>query len=142
MTRHAAVVDTMVFAYYLLGVEQHREYAAAAFERLDEVWVPDSLRAELVNVVWQWSRKGGVSPDIASSALSDGEALIDYAVSTELLWGRALELALDRNHPAYDTLFVALAERKGLPLLTSDKKLLARFPELALHPEAYLERSG
>ena len=37
---------------------------------------------------------------------------------------RALEMALDLAHPAYDTLYMALAEREGVRVVTADTRLL------------------
>lgn len=138
MRRSAAVVDTMVFAYCLLGVVPHHEASASVLEALGEVWVPDSVRSELANVMWQWCRAGRVALDLATLALDDADALIDYAVPANELWHRALELAVEHNHPAYDTLFIALAEARNLSLLTYDNKLIAKFPGVAVTPEAFL----
>src|SRR4051794_18816481 len=43
------------------------------------------------------------------------------------LLGRALDIALAFDHPVYDCLYVALAERRGERLLTADRRLLKRF---------------
>ena len=48
------VIDTMVFAYALLHVEDKYEQAIAALETVDQIVVPDSLFAELGNVIWQY----------------------------------------------------------------------------------------
>lgn len=48
------VIDTMVFAYALLNVEDRFEQALAVLENVDQIVVPDSLFIELGNVIWQW----------------------------------------------------------------------------------------
>ena len=48
------VFDSMVVAYALLGVTEFRDEATQALEIAEEIWVPDSFRAELVNIFWQW----------------------------------------------------------------------------------------
>lgn len=50
---------------------------------------------------------------------------------------RVLELAQASGCTAYDCEFVALAEKLSVPLVTSDKKLLAAFPDLAVSMEAF-----
>jgi predicted nucleic acid-binding protein len=45
-------------------------------------------------------------------------------ISAEELRLRALELALELNHPIYDCFYLALAERERCPLVSADKKLL------------------
>ena len=63
------VFDTMVFAYALLKTVPFYESAAIALESTREVWVPDSLQAEFVNVLWQWVRAKKISPETAHDAI-------------------------------------------------------------------------
>ena len=37
-----------------------------------------------------------------------------------------MELAIALDHPAYDCFYIAHAEQLGAPLLTADKKLIAK----------------
>ena len=74
------VIDTMVFAYALLGVEGFREQALKALESADLVEIPDSLRAELVNVVWKWVKTKGLPLELGLEVLQDSEALIDRVI--------------------------------------------------------------
>ena len=50
----------------------------------------------------------------------------------EVLSSRVLEIANDSGCTSYDCEFVALAEQLGVKLVTSDKKLLAAFPNVAI----------
>ncbi len=43
-----------------------------------------------------------------------------------------LRLVEESGHTAYDCEFVALAQRLGVPLVTTDKKLLRAFPSIAV----------
>jgi len=119
----------MVMAYALLGVEGFRERAFQALRSADLIEVPDSFRAEFVNVVWKWVSTKGVPLELGVEVLWDAEALIERIIPSERLWERALELAVQRDHSAYDTLFIAAAELEGTKLVTFDKKLLRAFPE-------------
>lgn len=137
------VIDTMVFAYALLGVEAFRDDATAILERADTISVPDSFRAEMANVLWQWIRYRQVSIDTAFQAMDDTESLIDRTLSGDSLWERALVLSVGANHPAYDTYFIAAAEIEETRVISFDKKLKAVFPERVLTPAEYLSpRSG
>ncbi|HHM04814.1 MAG TPA: PIN domain-containing protein [Gammaproteobacteria bacterium] len=127
------VVDTMVFAYALLGVEEFGEEAMAVLETLDDIIVPDSMRAELTNVLWQWVQHGGVERATAHAILFDADALITGTIACQRLWARALDLSLGHNHPAYDTLFVAAAELSGTRLISFDDRLKKRFPKQVLN---------
>lgn len=132
------VIDTMVFVYALLAVEEFREQAAAVLARADEIHVPDSFRAEFVNVIWQWIAHRDVPLETGIEVLRDGEALISDATPAWLLWERALELSARHGHPAYDTLFVALAERLGTRVVSFGGRLCEAFPEIVVAPDRYL----
>jgi predicted nucleic acid-binding protein len=128
----------MVFAYALLKTVPFYESAALALESAQEVWVPDSLRAEFVNVLWQWVRAEKISLDTAHVALREIQALLTYSVAVDDLWDDALDLAAARVHPAYDTLFVALAANTGQKVVTFDGGVLLKFPEWAISVPDFL----
>jgi Predicted nucleic acid-binding protein, contains PIN domain len=128
----------MVFAYALLGVLEFREDATSVLEAIDVVEIPDSLRAELANVVWQWVKHRSLAIDTARAVLWDADALINRTIPGQLLWERAFELAVEANHPAYDTMFVAAAEFAGTKLVTFDKQLKRAFPDRILTAEEFL----
>ena len=128
------VIDTMVFAYALLGVPEFREDALAVLETVTEIHVPDSFRAEFVNVVWQWVQYKGVPLDVGIDVLRDAEALVTHVTSSAVLWERALVLAVEASHPAYDTLFLALAELTDTKLVTYDTELRQALPDRVLSP--------
>jgi predicted nucleic acid-binding protein len=132
------VIDTMVFAYGLLGVAEFREEALEVLHRAGDIIAPDSLRAELLNVVWQWTRQGGITAQSGVSVLHDADQLVAAFVPSDVLWERALELAMSHDHAAYDTLFVALAELADTRLITYDRPLLATFPARAIEPATFL----
>ena len=128
------VVDTMVYAYALLGVTEFRDSASRVFDDHGPICVPDTLWAELANVFWQWVRHRDLDPALALELMTDAEALTDHITSSTSLWRPALELALQHNHPVYDTLFIALAQREGTRVVTFDRKLLERFPDWTVAP--------
>ena len=131
------VIDTMVFAYALLGVEEGEE-ALAILEKTKTVIVPDSFRAEFANVLWQWVRFRQVSEEVACAAMERTEVLIDIVVGSEEVWLSALQLAIASNHPVYDALFVATAMMQDEKVVTYDKKLQSKFPDRVLSPQAFL----
>ena len=134
------VIDTMVFAYALLGVEAFRQDAAAILDQVDSISVPDSLRAELANVLWQWIKHRKVSMATALEIMDDTESLIGQTLSGKDLWEQALVLAVESNHPAYDTYFIAAAEREDTQVVSFDKKLKAVFPDRVLTAAEFLSR--
>jgi predicted nucleic acid-binding protein len=55
------------------------------------------------------------------------------------LWQSALDRAVASDIPVYDTLFVELAEREDVPLVTFDRKLIAAYPAVAKRPKDVLD---
>lgn len=133
------VVDTMVFVYALLGVEPHRDEAVAMLAKARTIVVPDSFRAEFANVLWQWVRHREVNRDLATALLQDTESLVTQVIDSNILWERALDLAVDNNHPVYDTLFVAAAEGLATRVITFDRRLARVFPDHVSTARAFLE---
>ncbi len=132
------VVDTMVFAYALLGVEKFCQDATAILERANTISVPDSFRAEMANVLWQWIKHRKVSIETALQVMDDTESLISRTLSGENLWERALVLSVNSNHPAYDTYFIAAAEMENSQVVSFDKKLKTIFPDKVLTAAEFL----
>ena len=132
------VFDTNVIAYALLGVDDYASEALDALAAAPEIWAPESLRAELVNTVWQWIRFSDTSLETGLEVLRDTEALVTRFFPLSGIWETALELAVVREHPAYDTLFVALAATTGSRIVTYDQQVIQRFPEWALSAPDYL----
>lgn len=128
----------MVFAYALLGVPRFRDEAAAALARADRIDVPDLLHAELANVVWQGVRAGHVEAADGLSALDAAAGLIDESTASRALWHEALMLSVERDHPVYDTMFVALAAAKATRVVTYDRRMRLRFPEWTVGPSDFL----
>ncbi len=126
------VIDTMVFAYALLHVEDRYEQAIAALETVDQIVVPDSLFAELGNVIWQWIQFRQLPLQIGLDALQDAEALVDVIISSSQIRDVALKLAVEVSHSFYDTLFVAAAIQFDTQVLTYDRKLAAKFGDRVL----------
>ena len=130
----SAVVDTNVVAYYLLGTEPFAVEAREFWQATDEPVAPAHWQAELANVVWMAVRTGTLSADEGHRRLDFASRLRLRSVPIGSLWQSALTLSLDSGLSAYDTLFVALARRRRLPLVTFDKQILKAFPDVAKRP--------
>ncbi|GCL39058.1 type II toxin-antitoxin system VapC family toxin [Sphaerospermopsis sp. FACHB-1094] len=126
------VIDTMVFAYALLRVEDKYEQAIAALESVDQIIVPDSLFAELGNVIWQWIQFRQLPLQIGLDSMLDAEALVDVIISSSQIRDIALKLAVESSHSFYDTLFVAAAIQSDTQVLTYDRKLATKFGHYVL----------
>jgi predicted nucleic acid-binding protein len=121
------VVDTNVIAaLYLPGDHTMR---AENLLQQDPHWIAPTLwRSELRNVLALYIRKQLLTFDQAYNIQTEAESLLagrEYDVdSLEIL-----RLAQTSGCSAYDCEFAALARRMTVKLITSDKQLLAAFPD-------------
>ncbi len=86
---------------------------------------PSLIAAEAGSAIWKAVRRGEVSRADALVAIDAALLPFDALIPIEQLHARALELAIDLNHPIYDCFYLALAERERCALVSADAKLLA-----------------
>ncbi|UYM15285.1 type II toxin-antitoxin system VapC family toxin [Endozoicomonas euniceicola] len=135
----AAVIDTMVFAYGLLNETNYGKDSLAAIAGTETIHVPDSVRPELTNVLWQWITRKAISVQTGLDLLQDANTLFNQVHPSEHYWREALILACENKHPAYDTLFIAVAKAQVIPLVTYDKKLLQKYPDITVRSDVYIQ---
>lgn len=121
-----AVDTNVIAALYLPG--DHTQRAECLLQQ-DPHWIAPTLwRSELRNVLALYLRKQLLTFDQAYSIQTEAESLLagrEYDVdSLEIL-----RLAQTSGCSAYDCEFAALARRMTVKLITSDKQLLAAFPD-------------
>lgn len=115
------VVDASVLVEYL-GGGQHLEAARERLLRGDEaLWAPHLVDAEVGHVLRAGVLRRELRPSAASAALADLADLPIRRASHRSLLTRAWELRA--NVSFYDALYVALAERLDLALVTLDARL-------------------
>lgn len=134
------VIDTNVLAYYAFQTAPFHAEVAGLFSQPCELIAPDSWRAEFLNVLWQAIRSEITSVDYGLILLEEVEKLLNWTVSVPSLWREALVQSCEFNCSTYDSLFVILAEREQIHLLTYDRALLALFPSTAKRPGEVLIR--
>lgn len=90
---------------------------------------PDLVLVELLNAGWKSLRLGAITAEqfevLANRAAEPFSRLIP---STALL-ARAAHWCLELDHPAYDCLYVALAEQERATLITADQRLLRKLQQ-------------
>ena len=133
-----AVVDTNVVAYYLLATEPFVDEARRFWRAVKQPLAPALWAAELTNVIWMAIRSGVLAADEGHRRLDLAARLRIRSVSIRTLWQPALARAIATNVAVYDTLFVELAARRRLPLVTFDAKILRAFPDVACRPSAFV----
>ena len=129
-----AVVDTNVIAYFLLGTEAFRHECERFWREVEDPIAPASWEAELINVLWMATRKDVLDLPEALHRLELARSMGIRSVSSSSLWQGALVRAHASGVAAYDTLFVELADREGIPLATFDEPVIKAFPRLAMRP--------
>jgi predicted nucleic acid-binding protein len=119
------IADTNLIAYLLIRGQNTAE--AEAVFRKDSLWVaPRFWRSEFRNVLVLSLRRKLIEMEDALEAMEQAERLIG-GQEFEVESSRVLRLAATSGCSAYDCEFVALAQNLGVPLVTSDRELIAKF---------------
>ena len=121
---HRAILDSSVFAAILFR-EASSPRALKCASECDPVTL-DLAMAEVGNVAWKRVLFFGESRERASDALQDCQDFIATActlIKASDIFIKAFQIAVEDKVSYYDSLFLAAAEREGIPLLTLDQKL-------------------
>jgi len=92
----------------------------------DHLIAPDLVIAEITNAAWKFVIFDRMPADSAISAVREVAKALEELVPTSVLKDRALSIAIELRHPAYDCFYLALAERSASPLVTADDRLIRR----------------
>lgn len=124
------VADSNLIAYLMIKGEQTE--SARAVLRADPVWAAPLLwRSEFRNVLSLYVRQGHLTLADALDYSREAEALLqgrEYQVPS----APVLVLSQESGCTAYNCEFVHIAQELGVPLVTSDRRVLRAFPRLAL----------
>lgn len=129
------VVDASVALKWLV----EEDGTDAAFElRSEELAAPSLIRIEAANVLRTLVRRKAIEQAVAQSlfGLLQSAPVTIYEPDDELE-ARALAIALELDHPVYDCVYLALAEKTSATLVSADKKFIqtlagTRFQPLAM----------
>jgi predicted nucleic acid-binding protein len=121
---------------YLLVTGEHT-VAAEAVLALDEEWAAPLLwRSEWRSVLAGYLGRGELDLAGALERVAAAEAVVrgrEYLLEA----APVLELVARSPCSAYDCEYVALARQLAVPLVTSDRRILAAFPETAVSPDEF-----
>ena len=134
------VVDTNQIAYLLIGGE--------FTDAVRRVFIQDS--AWSAPLLWRSEFRSILAQYIHRDELRLSQAMRIQRMAEELLSGREhlidsekiLRLAEQSGCSAYDCEFVALAMELRVPLVTSDKQILRKFPKISMSPDAFSENGA
>ncbi len=116
------VLDVSAAIEIILHKEKQKPFEEV-FLSADRVIAPDLFVSEIANVFWKLQRAGLLSEDECLGFTEDGINMVDGFFNSADLWKSALELSLRHNHPVYDMLYLALAEKEKALLMTNDRAL-------------------
>lgn len=119
------VVDTSVAIKWVSPEPGHQD----ALDLLDsdaEFLAPDLLFAEFANVFRKKIKAGEASAEQSEAGCRQIPYFLSSVIPTLLLFGRALHISVEINHPVYDCVFLACAEQNGVRLVTADEKMVQR----------------
>jgi predicted nucleic acid-binding protein len=119
------VVDASIAVKWVIP-EVLSEQADRVRDSDDDVLAPDLLLVEVANALWRKTVAREITPREADTALGLVRRSGVDLHPTEPLLSRAMDLARRLNHPIYDCVYLALAERERARFVTADQRLLRR----------------
>lgn len=126
MTR---VIDASIACKWYLD-ENGSEEARAILEDQETLLVaPDIIIAEVTNVLWLRLRRGDIKEEQATLATGHLADSFLTLIPSRTLIDRALKIAQEIDHPIYDCLYLAAAERWEADFVTADKRLERKLAE-------------
>jgi len=91
-----------------------------------ELCAPDLICPECANIFWKKVRRREISlaeAEVAAQTLENSGVILHSARG---YLGTALQIAVAIDHPAYDCVYIALAEALSLRLITADGALVRK----------------
>ncbi len=127
----AVVVDASVATKWV--VEEVHSDEATLLLAYDALHAPDHWQAEAVNVLWAKVFRG----DLATADAEQRMTVLMRApvIGTPIagLMSRAFAISVARQVTIYDSLYLALAEKLSIPVVTADVRLMRQLePDAAL----------
>jgi predicted nucleic acid-binding protein len=119
------VVDASV-AFKWVVREEGSEAARALVAAGEPLIAPELVLVEVANAAWKGARRGLVAPGQLAVVAERLPDWLDRIHPVRPLLPRAVAIARDLDHPVYDCVYLALAEREAAALVTADLRLLAR----------------
>ncbi|HUX20750.1 MAG TPA: type II toxin-antitoxin system VapC family toxin [Spirochaetia bacterium] len=124
------VVDANIIVYAITTSERTEE-ARTLLSSCGEIAVPILWRSECLSALVVLARTGRLERRSALSAFAAARQAFQSS-EREVDYSLAFELALEHGISAYDAQYVALAAKLRAKLVTNDRGLASRCPEIAV----------
>lgn len=119
------IVDASVAVKWFVA-EVDSDRAARLLDPSNDLIAPDLALAEIVAVLSRKVREGQMRADHANLIVAAVPNYFAEFVPFATLLNRGLELCLVAGHPLFDCMYLAIADARGLPLITADAKFAAK----------------
>ena len=117
------VVDASVAVKWFVQ-EELRAEARELLRRDEALYAPALVLAEISNTLWKKVLRNEISDEQAQKASHRSHDPFSRLYPLDALNRRALEIALDLQHPVYDCFYIACAEEVGDGrVVTVDRRL-------------------
>ena len=118
----ALVVDASVAVKWLVVEEDSADARGLLGD--EELHAPRLLVSEVANAVWRKVRLDQVDRGAAGQLLATMLKLPVRWHADETICADAIRLAIAHDRPVYDLMYVALAQRLGIRVVTADQRLV------------------
>jgi predicted nucleic acid-binding protein len=121
----ALIVDASVAIKWFID-EVDSDIARRLWRDEPDLLAPDLIVPQVCNAAWRKVKLGQSDPAQAVQiAARLRQGVLEFR-STSPLAPRAVELALELDHPVYDCFYLALADAEKAELVTADRRLQSR----------------
>ena len=96
--------------------------------QLTDLIAPDAFPIEIVHAITRAERQKRITPQEGAELVEDLFQILPTLYPSLPLLPRAYELSSKVRIGVYDCLYVALAEREGCSLVTTDQRLIINLP--------------
>lgn len=119
------IIDASVACKWFFAEDGSAEARALAASDTSFI-APDMILVECANAAWRRVRRGEIPATQARAFLKTLPHWFESLVPADRLHEAAFAMACELGHPVYDCLYLALAERDGIRLITADRPFVER----------------
>jgi len=116
------VVDASVAMKWFVNETYHDE-ALRLLNQVGRFQAPDLIVAEVANIAWKKCLRDEIVANHARTIAATVHHYVPILRSATEFAERAIEIALMLEHPVYDCLYIACAEKTDGTLVTADDRL-------------------
>ena len=127
------VVDASVALKWYV-TEPDSGAARAVFAGEEDVIAPELVVAEVCNASWRLLRRSEIDRTQHGRIAREIADMFSRLLPLRPLTPRAAGLAHDLDHPVYDCFYLALSEAQDAPMVTADRKLMAKLAGTSFAP--------